>query len=62
MSLKNMIFDDKKIYKSDFHETKKVIQRDNVHVNKIMISKIESYGEENSFKHFIRYNDNGNCQ
>ena len=40
MSLKNMIFDDKKINKINFHETKKVIQRDNVHVNKIMISKI----------------------
>ena len=60
MSSKNMIFDDRKINKSNFHETKKVIQRDNVHLNKILISKIESYGEENSFKHFIGYNDNDN--
>ena len=31
---------------------------DDIDVNKILISKKESYGTKNSFKYFIGYNDN----
>ena len=31
---------------------------DDVDVNKILVSKEEPYGTKNSFKYFIRYNDN----
>ena len=31
---------------------------DDVDVNKILVSKEEPYGIKNSFKYFIRYNDN----
>ena len=60
MSGKNIIFNDKKINKSNFDKNKKLFQIDNVDVNKIYISKKESYGKEkNSFKYFVGYNDNG---
>ena len=32
----------------------------NIDINKILISKTETYGKHNSFKHFIGYNDNDN--
>ena len=32
---------------------------DNIDVNKILVSKKETYGKYNSFKYFIGYNDNG---
>ena len=48
----------KKIKKSDFHKNKKVTKIDDIDVNKILVSKEESYGTKNSFKHFIGYNDN----
>ena len=57
MSGKNIIYNDKKINKSNFDKNKKLFQID---VNKIYISKKESYGKEkNSFKYFVGYNDNG---
>ena len=31
---------------------------DDVDVNEILVSKEEPYGTKNSFKYFIRYNDN----
>ena len=31
---------------------------DNIDVNKILVSKKETYGKYNSFKYFIGYNDN----
>ena len=58
MSGKNINFDDKKIKKSDFYKNKKVIRIDDINVNKILISKKETYGTKNSFKYFIGYNDN----
>ena len=47
MSGKN--FDDKKIKRSDFYKNKK----GDIDVNKILVSKKESYGTKNSFKYFI---------
>ena len=58
MSGKYTIFDDKKINKSNFYKNKKLIQIDNVDVNKILTSKRESYGKKKSFKYFIGYIDN----
>ena len=39
-------------------KTKKIFNIDDTDVNKILISKKETYGEYNSFKYFISYNDN----
>ena len=58
MSRKNVNFGDKKIKKSDFYKNKKVTKIDDIDVNKILVSKEEPYGTKNSFKYFIRYNDN----
>ena len=58
MSGKNINVKDKKIQKSDFYKNKKVFQIDNIDVNKILVSKKESYRIKNSFKCFIWYNDN----
>ena len=52
---KNIIFDDKKISKSNFCKTKKLIHIDDVDVNKILVSK---NGTKNTFKYVIGYNDN----
>ena len=41
MSGKNIIFDDKKINKSNSYKYKKLFQIDNVDVNEILISKKE---------------------
>ena len=58
MSEKNINFDNKKIKKSDFYKNKKVVKIDDVDINKILVSKEESYGTKNSFKYFTGYNDN----
>ena len=59
MSWKNISFDDKKNQKKrNFYKNKKVLQIGHIDVNKILVSKKESYGTKNSFKHFIGYNDN----
>ena len=44
MSRKNIIFDNKKISKSNFYKNKKLIPMTNADVNKILVSKRESYG------------------
>ena len=52
-------FRDKKILKSDFYnKNKKLFNIDDIDINKILISKKETYGKYNSFKYFIGYNDN----
>ena len=52
-------FKDKKIKKSDFYnKNKKIFNIDDVDVNKILVTKKETYGKYNSFKYFIAYNDN----
>ena len=58
MSGKNIFFDDKKINKSNFYKSKRLVQIDNVDVNKILVFRKESHGEKGSFRYFIGYNDN----
>ena len=58
MSEKSINFDDKEIKISNFYKNKKINNIDDIDVNKILISKKESYGTENSYKYFIGYNDN----
>ena len=48
----------KKIKKSNFYKNKKVITIDYVDVNKILVSKEETYGTKNSFRYFIWCNGN----
>ena len=56
MSEKNIIFDNKKIYKCNFYKNKKLLKTDDINVNKKLISKKEIYGKKSSFKYFIGYN------
>ena len=59
MNRKNINFVNKNIQKSNFYnENKKIFNIHDIDVNKILISKKETYGEYNSFKYFIGYNDN----
>ena len=48
----------KKTKKSDFYKNKKVTKIEDIDGNKILVSKEEPYGTQNSFEYFIRYNDN----
>ena len=57
MSGKSITFDDKKINKSNFYKNKKLFDIHDLDVNKILVSKKESYGTKNSPKYFIGYND-----
>ena len=57
MGHKKIIFEDKKINKSDFHKNKKLFNLHDLDVNKILVSKKESYGTKNSLKYFIGCND-----
>ena len=57
MSEKNLNFDDKKINKSNFYKNNKLFNIHDLDVNKILVSKKESYGQKNSLKYFIEYND-----
>ena len=47
MSVKNKNFECKKILKSDFYKNKKTEKIDDIDVNKIFVSKKESYGTKN---------------
>ena len=58
MSRKNITFDDKKIRKSTFYKNKAINNIEDIDVNNILVSKKEAYGNKNSFKYFIGYNDN----
>ena len=59
MNGKSINFNDKKIKKSDFYnKNKKIFNIDDIDVNKILVSKKETYGKYNPFKYFIGYNDN----
>ena len=57
MNGKSINFDDKKINKSDFYRNKKLFNILDLDVNKILVSKKESYGTKNSCKYIIGYND-----
>ena len=54
---KSISFDDKKINKGSFYKNKKLFSLNDIDVNKILVSKKESYGTKNSLKYFIGYND-----
>ena len=58
MSGKNINFNDKKIKKSSFYKDKKINNIEEIDVNNTLVSKKESYGNKNSLKYFIGYNDN----
>ena len=59
MSGNSINFDNNKIKTSDFYnKNKKIFNRDDTNVNKILVSKRETQGKYNSFKYFIGYNDN----
>ena len=58
MSGKNVTFNDKKIRKSTFYKNKTINNIEDIDVDNILVSKKESYGNKNSLKYFIGYNDN----
>ena len=51
-----MSFGDKKIKKSNFYKNKKIFKIDGIDINKILVSKEEPYGKNNSSKYLIGYN------
>ena len=53
MSGKNIIFDDKKINKSNFYKNKKLFSIYDIEVDKILISKKESYGKKAHLNTFL---------
>ena len=57
MSNEAVIFEDKKIKKSNFYKNKQLFNIHDLNVNKILVSKKESYGTKNPLKYFIGYND-----
>ena len=59
MSGKNIIFNDEKINKSNVNKNKKLSKIDKIYVDKILLSKKETYSTKNLLKYFIGYNDNG---
>ena len=58
MGGKNITFNDKKIGKSTFYKNKKINDIEDIDVNSILVSRKEPYGNKNSLKYFIGYNDN----
>ena len=60
MSGKSIKFDNENIKKCDFYKNKKLFKIEDIDVNKIFVSKKESYSTKNAIKYFIRYNDNNN--
>ena len=65
MSGKSINFEDKKINKSNFYKNKKLFTIHDLDVNKILVSKKESYGTKNSLKWTIMYKTSSNywlCQ
>ena len=55
MKGRSINFNDKRIKKTDFYNKKIFNDTD---VNKILVSKKETYSKYNSFKYLIGYNDN----
>ena len=54
---KSINFNDKNINKSSFCKNKKLFSLNGIDINKILVSKKESYGTKSSSKYFIGYND-----
>ena len=58
MNEKDINFDDKKNFKKWLLQKKqKIFNIDDIDVNKILVSKKEPYGKNNSLIYFIGYND-----
>ena len=57
MSGNGINFEDKNITKSNFYKNKKLFKIEYINVNKMLVSKKESYGTKNSYKYFIGSND-----
>ena len=55
---KTKIFEDKKVKKTEFYKNKQIFNIDDIEANKILVSKKEPYGKNNSLIYFIGYNDN----
>ena len=55
MSGVSINFDDRKINKINFHKNKKIFNIYDLDVNKILVSKKESYGKKNSLLYSILY-------
>ena len=49
MNGKSINLNDKKIKKTEFYQNKKTSNIDDIDVNKVLVSKKEQYGENNSF-------------
>ena len=47
----------KKQKKNTFYKNKRIYSTDDIDVNNILVSKKEPYGNKNSLKYFIGYND-----
>ena len=62
MSEKTINFGDKKIGKKDFYNNKNQFNIKDIDINKILISKPESYDKNNMRKYIIGYNDNAISQ
>ena len=58
MSEKTINFGDKKMNKKNFYSNKKQFNIKDIDINKILISKPESYDKNNMRKYIIGYNDN----
>ena len=58
MNGKNINFNEKKPKKTELYKNKKTFDIDDIDVNKILVSKKEPYGKNNSLIYFIGYNDN----
>ena len=58
MNKNNINFNDRKTKKTEFYKNKKIFNIDDIDVNKILVSKKEQYGKNNSFIYFIEYNNN----
>ena len=58
MSGKSVNFDNENIKNSDFYENKKLFKIEVIDINKIFVSKTESYGTKNATKYFIGCIDN----
>ena len=58
MNGNNINFDDKTIKKSGLLQKNKKFNIDDIDINKILVSKKEPYGKNNSLIYFIGYNDN----
>ena len=57
MNRKSINIDDNKVNKSIFYKNKEQFNVHDLDVNKILVSKRQPYGAENSLKYFIGYND-----